>query len=231
MVLTIPSFCVNGINFLLQIEPKLPFSLSPSKRRFLVMARFVTTLGVALWLGGMAFFGAVAAPVIFPMSRKAGMLDLAPRMAAVMLGRFSKLTLVCAALMCLGWLAEGWVARPLNEARRLWIGQGTVTAACLALAIYLGGILLPQTEASQAAILPIIMRAERGEVLTPPETAQRAAFDREHQRYKSLASLNLCFLLVVLFLLSWRDLAESSGATGNSARKPSAETPPEPMLK
>ena len=170
-------------------------------RRFLlIFARFLVFLGLTLWLGGMAFFGAMTAPILFKFGRQTQLYDLAPRIVGLILQRFSVLTFVCAALLLLGWLLDGRVLRPQKRAKQWWISQGILSGFCAILAIYLGGILLPRTAASQDEILPLVVRAESGQTLAPAEIAQRANFDAGHKQYQRLAMLNFWLLFAVLIV-------------------------------
>lgn len=169
-----------------------------SRRTALIFARVLVFLGLTIWLGGMAFFGAIVAPVVFKVGRQMAIYDIAPRMVGLMLARFSILTFVCAAFLLMGWALDGKISRPANKARKWWIVQGALSGICAILAVYLGGVLLPKTAASQDEILPLVVRAESGQQLSPEEIAQRAEFDARHKQYQQLAMLNFWLLFAVL---------------------------------
>jgi hypothetical protein len=63
---------------------------------------------------------------------------------------------------------------------------------------------LPKTQREQFEILPLIARAERGEVLSSAEQEKRVAFDAGHKSYQRLASLNLWLLLALLAIVTAR---------------------------
>ena len=179
-------------------------SSTPFQRASVVVARFVTALALSLWIGGMAFFGIMAAPVLFH-PEKSGIVrppeiaTLAPQMVSAMLTRFGTLTTLCGVLLVISVLIDGALSRGLKNG--LWRVQFTLALICVGLSLYLNSVLLPQTKRDQSQILPLIARASRGETLSPAETARRAAFDAGHSGYQRLARINLYLLLAVLFLL------------------------------
>ena len=165
---------------------------------FSAMARGVVLLAIGLWAGGLLFFGAVTAPLMFRAARASAAPELAPILVGQMLSRFTFLTYACGALMLLGWLLDGWLAR---DRRALWWAQGALTTICLALALYLGAAILPHTVAQQGEIVPLFVKDARGQTLTPAEQTRRAAFDDEHHQYEKLGSLNVYLLIAVLGLV------------------------------
>ena len=182
--------------------------VSSPRQLAIVAARFFSALCLALWIGGMAFFGIMAAPVLFHpeksgLERLATTATTAPQMVSAMLARFGTLTTICAVLLIAFWLADGIASRGLKS--RLWRIQGALLLSCLILSQVLSNVLLPRTQAQQAEILPLIARAERGETLSPAQKARRAAFDINHKNYQKLASFNLYLLLAVLLLLVARN--------------------------
>ena len=162
------------------------------------LARAVALLGIGIWVGGMTFFGAVTAPLMFRAARESAAPELAPILVGQMLGRFTWVTYICGALMILGWLFDGLITR---DRRWLWWAQGVATATCLALAIYLGSAILPRTVAQQDAIVPLFVKDARKQVLTPAEQAQRKAFDVGHEEYQKLGSINVYLLIGLLGLI------------------------------
>ncbi|MBW3635112.1 MAG: DUF4149 domain-containing protein [Armatimonadetes bacterium] len=173
---------------------KFPFALAA--------ARFVTFLALSLWIGGMAFFGLMAAPVLFRIARLNGVGAIAPQMVGAMLSRFGVLTTICAFVLLLCWLIDGALSNATKS--RLWRAQGIISLLCLGFSLFLNNVLLPQTQREQVEILPLIARAERGEVLSPAEQEKRAAFDAGHKSYQRLASLNLWLLLALLAIATAR---------------------------
>ena len=162
------------------------------------LTRGVTLLSVGIWVGGMAFFGAVTAPLMFRAARASAAPELAPILVGQMLGRFTFITYICGALMLLGWLLDGLMTR---DRRWLWWAQGAITTICVALAIYLGAVILPRTVAQQEAIVPLFVKDARGQTLTPTEQAQRKAFDVGHEAYQKLGSINVYLLVALLGLI------------------------------
>jgi len=162
---------------------------------FSALARGVALLGIGIWVGGLTFFGAVTAPLMFRAARASAAPELAPILVGQMLGRFTFITYICGALMLLGWLFDGLITR---DRRWLWWAQGVLTAICLSLAIYLGAIVLPRTVAQQDAIVPLFVKDARKQPLTPQEQKQRQAFDVGHQEYQKLGSINVYLLIGLL---------------------------------
>ena len=162
------------------------------------LTRGVALLSVGIWIGGMAFFGAVTAPLMFRAARASAAPELAPILVGQMLGRFTFITYICGALMLLGWLLDGLMTR---DRRWLWWAQGAITTICVALAIYLGAVILPRTVAQQDAIVPLFVKNARRQTLTPTEQAQRKAFDVGHEDYQKLGSINVYLLVALLGLI------------------------------
>lgn len=179
-------------------------NLIRSRRPALALARFVAALCLALWIGGMAFFGVMAAPVLFhpersDITRAPDTAIMAPQMVSAMLTRFGTLTILCAILLLGCTLIDGALTQSLKT--KIWRAQAVLCLVCLGFSLFLNRVLLPQTRLDQAQILPLIARASRGEVLSPTETKRRAAFDTGHRAYQRLASLNLYILLAILLIL------------------------------
>lgn len=162
---------------------------------FAGLARGLALLGIGIWIGGMTFFGAVTAPLMFRAARASAAPELAPILVGQMLGRFTLVTYICGALMLLGWLVDGAI---MCDRRLIWWAQGVLTTICVALAIYLGAAILPRTVAQQDAIVPLFVKDARKQPLTPAEKAQRAAFDVGHQDYQKLGSINVYLLIALL---------------------------------
>lgn len=168
------------------------------------LTRFLAALCLALWIGGMAFFGIMAAPVLFHpeksgIARAADTATLAPQLVSAMLTRFGTLTTICAIVLLICALIDGVLSRALKS--NLWRAQSALSLLCLGFSLYLNGVLLPQTRREQAQILPLIARASRGETLSATDQARRSAFDSGHRTYQRLATINLYLLLAILFLL------------------------------
>ena len=195
------------------------FFPSALRHFLLTLIHFVCALSIALWVGGLAFFGIMAAPVLFHPERSGiprapDTAFLAPQMVSAMLTRFGTLTTLCAVALLVGALLDGALSRTFFT--RIWRLQTALCALCLTIGIFLNSVLLPQTRRDQTEILPLIARAERGEKLSAAETQRRAAFDAGHTGYQRLASLNLYLLLAILFILLAR--GAEIGARSSEAR-------------
>jgi hypothetical protein len=153
----------------------------------------------------MAFFGIMAAPVLFRIARLNGVGAIAPQMVGAMLARFGVLTTICGFVLVGCWALDGALSRATKS--RLWRAQGVISLLCLGFSLYLNGVLLPQTQREQAEILPLIALAERGETLSPTEQEKRVAFDAGHKSYQRLASINLYLLLALLAIVASRGSA------------------------
>jgi len=167
-------------------------------------ARFLTAFAVALWIGGMTFFGAVAAPVLFSEARKEGVPTIAPVMVGLMLGRFSFVTFACSGILLLAWGIEAKLLKPRAGAKRWFMIQGAGTVICVLLGVYLGVVLLPQTQAAQSVVLPIFNKKEHHQPLSPDEAGIMAKFEAGHQTYELLAEVNLWLGVALLALVSAR---------------------------
>ena len=168
----------------------------------LAASRFLFLLGLAVWLGGLAFV-AVGAPAMFRVNRILG-----PQMVGAGLSSFTPVTYICAFLMLLGWLGEGLRRGEIQPgARKLWVGQGVLTVLMLALALYVGRTLMPQMNSLQPQVVAATMRAADSKLrpeATPQEAAVRARFDGFHKRYRSVTSSVVLLGLATLLLFSVR---------------------------
>jgi hypothetical protein len=194
-----------------------PSSFPRWKRGLLIFSRFLVALSLSLWIGGMAFFGIMAAPVLFHpeksgIPRAADTAIIAPQMVSAMLTRFGFLTSICAVILLVGWLVDGLLSNGTQSGLKsgAWRIQGALSLVCLTLSFYLNSVLLPRTKAEQGQILPLIARAERGETLSAADKERRVAFDMGHQSYQKLASINLYLLMAILLVLLGRALPTNS---------------------
>lgn len=128
----------------------------------MVITLFVYLLALACWLGGMVFFTAIIAPVIFKV------LPIADA-GKVVAGIFPRYYI-------LGYVA-GLVAVVLaiyfaiGRAPRLWWSLSAIAlAGALALTIYAGAIIRPRVDAIRTVV------EEQN-----PDPARRAEFDRLHR--------------------------------------------------
>jgi uncharacterized membrane protein len=175
-----------------------------------VLVRFLTLLSLCFWLGGLFFFGALAAPAMFKVSRANGMGELAPQMVGMMLGRFSYVTYACGALLVLGWLLEFVLGRARQSvSRTLWWVQGVCSVAMLAIAIYLGTTLMPQIQKMQPQVLSSVSGSSlrNNAAATPP--AVKARFDALHQNYSGWAMVTVYLGFATLLCVSWRSVREN----------------------
>ena len=162
------------------------------------LSRGLALLAIGIWVGGMLFFGAVTAPLMFSAARASAAPELAPILVGQMLGRFTFITYICGVLMLLGWLFDGLIT---CDRRLIWWAQGVITTVCVALAIYLGAVILPRTVAQQDAIVPLFVKDARKQPLTPAEQALRKTFDVGHEDYQKLGSINVYLLIGLLGLI------------------------------
>jgi len=177
--------------------------------RFVLGAtRTLVALCFGLWIGGLVFFGAITAAIMFPFTRKVGVPQLAPQMVGPMLSRFALVCAVCSVFLVGGWALDGVLARR----GRGWTAQGVLTLAAVGLGTFLNFVLLPQIERDQSAVLPLYARsvAQGGQgVLSAQEAALKARFDAGHQRFNSLAAINIYLLIGALAALMGRTVAKS----------------------
>ena len=167
-------------------------------------ARFLTLLGLAVWLGGLAFMGAVAAPAIFGVSRALG-----PQAVGAMLARFTPMMYGCGALMLLGWALERLRRGEIHSGNeRLWWAQGIGTLAMLIITLYLGRAVTPEINATQPLRSPVAARTQgappRTTATAPQAKALKARFDVAHKRYTQLTKVTVLLGMATLLLLCLR---------------------------
>jgi len=179
-------------------------------RIILGAVRTLVALCFGLWIGGLVFFGAITAAIMFPFTRKAGVPEIAPEMVGPMLSRFALVCAVCSVVLVGGWALDGALAKR----GRAWTVQGVLTLAAVALGTFLNFGMLPQTERAQGEVLPFYARSlEAPNTLSPDEKRLKARFDAGHQRFNSLAAINIYLLIGALAALMMRTA---------STREPSA---------
>jgi uncharacterized membrane protein len=184
----------------------------PARAKYfaLVLARFLTLLSLCFWLGGLFFFGALAAPAMFKISRANGVGELAPQMVGLMLGRFSYVTYACGALLVLGWLLEFALGRARESwSRTLWWVQGVCSVAMLAIALYLGTTLMPQIQKMQPQVLSGVAGSSLRSVSPAVSPGTKARFDALHQNYSGWAMVTVYLGFATLLCVSWRSVRES----------------------
>src|SRR3954464_2890624 len=112
--------------------------------------RYAAVLALALWTGGLAVVGALAAPAAFEVlgARGADGRVLAGMVVGLTLQRFSVLSYVCAAIVLVSLAVRGVLGpRPRRFAIRV-AGLALMIAASL----YAGVVLAPRVAAAQRAI-------------------------------------------------------------------------------
>ncbi len=175
-----------------------------------IAARWMTTLALGLWLGGIVFLGAVSAPAIFKFCRAHNVEILAPQIVGALVARFAPLSLVFGAALLFAWIIEGLLARPANRARRLWLAQGVCVAAMLGLALYLNFGALPELVREQGAVIRESMAsgtplgAASGAVPGVVKSAARRHFDTLHENYTRLTMVIVWLGLAALLSFVWR---------------------------
>lgn len=177
-------------------------TLAPRRGKFalVIATRFLGLLGLGIWLGGLAFFGAMAAPAMFKISRAAGVGELAPQMVGVMLSRFNYVMYGCGVLLLLSWLIEPLCGAVRDGASRtLWWIQGACSIAMLAIAIYLGTVMMPQLTRLQSQVKPGATT-----VNARPGSAAKARFDNLHGGYSGLAAVTIYLGFAALLATTWR---------------------------
>lgn len=172
-------------------------------------SRCLVLVGLAFWLGGLVFLGAVAAPLIFQFCRAHHVAILAPQMVGAMVTRFNLVTYVCGVLLVLGWLGEAG-GRAVGASRKLWWTQGVCSTLMLLIALSSGLVLMPRLHVLQAQLLPQLARtglttpASPTLGLNPREAALKATFDAAHQHYQQIAMVAWWLGVVTLLALAVR---------------------------
>ncbi len=162
-----------------------------------VFARWLHTLGLGLWLGGLLAIGALVAPTAFGVVRAdpafAGNPALQARIAGGIVGgslrHFNSLCYGCGALML---VVNALLWPRLSRAGRAWATSALlVTLFLLGTALYQGFGLFPALDAAQA----------RGD---------KTLFDALHLRYERLSTqVQFPLLLALAFLAALRDRSPS----------------------
>jgi hypothetical protein len=101
-----------------------------------IVGHWVHGLAFALWFGGILAIGGLAAPAAFHVNRQ-----FAGEVVTDTFGKLNTVSFVCAALMLAATWAE-WRVRS-DQARRWLFIRAVLTAAALALGLYLGARLFP----------------------------------------------------------------------------------------
>ncbi len=152
----------------------------------MVIALFVYLLALACWLGGMIFFTAIIAPVVFKVLPLAD----AGKFVAGVFPRYYILGYVAGLISVI--LA---VYFTIERVPRMWWSFSAIAlAVALGLTIYAGAIVRPQVDAVRSVV------EEQN-----PDAARRAEFDRLHRLSVMLNGgvmlLNLAALLTTAIAL------------------------------
>ena len=149
------------------------------------LARTLHAVALSLWLGGLVAIGALVAPTAFHVTRStpafAGNIPLQNAVAGgVVGGSLHLFTFLCYACGALLLLANALL---LRHSQRRWAMAGMIVSGLLlCTALYLGLVLTPAMDATQA----------HGDLAT---------FDRFHHLYEQISSLVQMPLLLLLALL------------------------------
>lgn len=176
-----------------------------------ILARWLHTIALALWLGGLIAIGALVAPVAFQTVRAnpalAGDAGAQAALAGGIVGdslrRFNVVCYVCGGLLL---LANGLLLgrSGLGRRARLWTGFALlVSLGLLASALYQGFGLFPALDLAQ-------------------RQGNRTLFDTLHVRYERISThLQFPLLLALALLAALRDTAPTAAAP-----KPQTDTLP-----
>jgi hypothetical protein len=165
-------------------------------QRFLaIFGYWLHSLSFAIWLGGIFAIGAIAAPAAFRADRL-----FAGRVVTESFQKLNTVSFVCAALM-LGATWLEWRVRD-EPARRLLFVRAALTAAAVALALFLAARLIPSMLGFRSA-------------------GQKAEFERLHQISAIITQAQAWLLIAGAALTSY--LAFQSAA---SPRPPRTGLPP-----
>jgi hypothetical protein len=179
------------------------------QRILAIAGHWLHTLALALWLGGIITIGAIVAPAAFDTNRL-----FAGQVVTQSFQKLNTLSFVCAAVM-LGATWLEWRVRS-EPARRLLHVRAVLTAAALALGVYMALRLIPT------------MLGLRGE-------GQKATFNQMHQ-LSAIITQAQAFLLAAgagisayLAIPRTGGRAEGSGATDGGSGSASLTPDPSPF--
>ncbi|MGE0393831.1 MAG: DUF4149 domain-containing protein [Vicinamibacterales bacterium] len=160
----------------------------------MVVIRFLHSLALAVWLGGIAVLGAVVAPATFQVLQAndaARGRVLAGAVFGTVLDRFQIVAYVCAAVVLVTLAAMARVTTRRSDV----LVRGAIAAAMLAITLFMGVRLYPEVDRVQATI---------GAGVSPSTLEagdpRRIRFDTLHARSTRLMQLNLVGTLI---LLAW----------------------------
>jgi hypothetical protein len=150
-----------------------------------VVSRWVRTVGLGIWIGGMVMIGAIVAPVAF---HHAGMNRIhAGEFVGLCLSRFNAASYVAGALLILAEIAEARFAlSAATRERRLRTLRFGCAAGLLGIAVYLGMDLMPAMLAEKAA-------------------GRMAEFDAGHHLYEAASQVQLLLAFASALLTAMID--------------------------
>jgi hypothetical protein len=172
-------------------------------QRFLaIFGHWLHSLSFAIWLGGIFAIGAIAAPAAFRADRL-----FAGRVVTESFQKLNTVSFVCAALM-LGATWLEWRVRD-EPARRLLFVRAALTAAAVALALFLAARLIPSMLGFRSA-------------------GQKAEFERLHQISAIITQAQAWLLIAGAAITSYLALPRAAGGIrdqGSGIRGRTPETP------
>lgn len=148
------------------------------------IGRFLESLGLGVWLGGMIAIGPIVAAAVFDGVTPAA------EAGEVMSGIFRQfnggVVYVCVALAVTGYLMK--LGSGAARGRRVQI-EGALLALLVASGLYVGAVLGPRMQE---------LRQLR--IADPQNTEAVVGFDRGHRRSRALFSVNMLLAVVLLYL-------------------------------
>lgn len=152
----------------------------------------VYRLALALWIGSLAFFSFVVAPILFRSLEPAA----AGEVAGAILTRYGHLAVACGALAALAAIALARLDPERSGRRR----NALIVTAMIILTVYAGQVIAPATHELRLAMHePGLSRSATAD--------RRAAFDRMHRRAVVVAG-GVLLLGGVLFAVEARAAAQ-----------------------
>jgi uncharacterized protein DUF4149 len=161
------------------------------QRFFAILGHWLHSLAFAAWFGGMLAIGALVAPTAFDINR-----PFAGQVLESVFRKLNTLSFFCAAIMLAATWAEWRVRGAL--ARRLLFVRAVLTAAALALALYLGLRLLPFMVHLRSA-------------------GAMGDFDRLHHIYEAVSQTQFWLLAIGAALTAYIALPRKAGMRGKGS--------------
>jgi hypothetical protein len=127
----------------------------------MVAVLFVYLLSLVCWLGGMVFFTALVAPIVF----KVLPMDEAGKLVGALFPRYYLLGYICGAI---GFILAVYLS--VTRMPRMWWAMAALALlVALGLTVYAGAVVRPQVDAIRSVTTQ-----------PNPDPARRAEFDRLH---------------------------------------------------